>query len=264
MRRIGEFLRAHPIPGVGLLLGPLLTVASFLMEAYHWYELGLPALAWAAIGSLVFFLSVIGILLQWWSQAQEASTTATVGQSPDQRVSKLLPLLAIAFGLIVVIGGVAWLSIRSTGSSELVTQHSAVPARPLEDKEASNTLKFPDWSKYRFMAINGRTFRNERVALDGNSFTNCTFINVSLEYNGTAPVQVINSGFFGSIVLVTSNPAVIGAWAAFTGVGFAKPEAKVFGPEAESIQPPTLAPGLIGPQSSSPSAPEPTDTPTKK
>ena len=65
MLDLWRFLRTHPLPGTGLLLGPVITVGGLVMDALHLYELGLPASAWAAIGAAVFFFSVIGILYQW-------------------------------------------------------------------------------------------------------------------------------------------------------------------------------------------------------
>src|SRR5260221_12835552 len=38
---------------------------------------------------------------------------------------------------------------------------------------------------YYPIAINGKTFINERVELDGRAFVNCTFTNVTFVYNGT-------------------------------------------------------------------------------
>ena len=68
MRNFVRFLCAHPIPGSGLFLGPVLTVGAFVMDALHLFELGLPTSAWAALGSFIFFGSVIGILFKWYSE----------------------------------------------------------------------------------------------------------------------------------------------------------------------------------------------------
>jgi hypothetical protein len=47
-------------------------------------------------------------------------------------------------------------------------------------------------------AVHGRTFRNERVLVDGKSFTTCRFENVTLVYNG-GPVNMHDCTFAGAV-----------------------------------------------------------------
>ena len=59
-------------------------------------------------------------------------------------------------------------------------------------------------------AVIGKTFINEKVTLDGKSFTDCTFENTTLEYIGTGPVDLVHLTFRGSCrVENNSKPALI-------------------------------------------------------
>jgi hypothetical protein len=137
-----KFLRDHPIPGSGLLVGPLFTIAGLVMGAYHWYELGLPALVWAAIGALIFFASVIGILFQWWSQAQAAvmwtnsaprdADEHTIA-SPSQR-GRLAKRIVVQGTLSVVAA-----AIGGTG----VYLYQANRLRPLPETPSSASTEVP-------------------------------------------------------------------------------------------------------------------------
>ena len=57
-----NFFRRHLWAGIGLLLGPAIAIGSLVLHAYALVELGLPVSVWVAIGLLIFFLSVIGIV----------------------------------------------------------------------------------------------------------------------------------------------------------------------------------------------------------
>jgi hypothetical protein len=58
-----------------------------------------------------------------------------------------------------------------------------------------------------------KTFRNERVELDGKEYRNCKFINVTLVYNARGPVKLVSNAFEGSPALVSDNPSVSAAFA---------------------------------------------------
>jgi hypothetical protein len=53
----------------------------------------------------------------------------------------------------------------------------------------------------------GKHYVNQRVDLDDSSFTNCTFQNVTLAYNGTAPFQ-LNDDTFNGFALTSDNPSI--------------------------------------------------------
>lgn len=61
-----KFLRDHPLPGVGLAVGPFITLLGFAMDGYHLLTLGLPPVALQGLGAFIFFISIIGILYKWW------------------------------------------------------------------------------------------------------------------------------------------------------------------------------------------------------
>jgi hypothetical protein len=61
-----KFLRDHPLPGVGLAVGPFITLLGFVMDGYHLLTFGLPPVALQGLGALIFFISIIGILYKWW------------------------------------------------------------------------------------------------------------------------------------------------------------------------------------------------------
>ena len=56
--------------------------------------------------------------------------------------------------------------------------------------------------------INRRTFTNEHVILDGKTFHECEFINVSFMYHGTGPFRIDKSKRAGSIELLTDMKAI--------------------------------------------------------
>ena len=47
-----------------------------------------------------------------------------------------------------------------------------------------------DWAAFRYEVIHGRSYRRETVELDGKQFINCTFVDCTLRYNGTAPTDL--------------------------------------------------------------------------
>lgn len=66
-----------------------------------------------------------------------------------------------------------------------------------------------DWTRqdYPYKVISGRSFRNETVQLDGYSYINCTFSNVTFAYDGSGPMRLESNRFEGSIKFTGSNPA---------------------------------------------------------
>jgi hypothetical protein len=73
------------------------------------------------------------------------------------------------------------------------------------------TGAFPAWRyPYEPERIVGKKFANERVVLDGRSFFDCDFSNVTLVYNGTTPIQLRGNRARGAIRYDSDNPAVVG------------------------------------------------------
>jgi hypothetical protein len=61
---------------------------------------------------------------------------------------------------------------------------------------------------YPLKEIRGKTFKDETVELDGNSFIDCTFDNVSFRFDGDAPFRFTNDHFTGKFSLTSNNPIV--------------------------------------------------------
>lgn len=68
--------------------------------------------------------------------------------------------------------------------------------------------------------ITDKSFRSERVVIDGKEFRDCSFDNVTIVYNGTAPVKMIGNRFSGDLIMTTDNPAIGSAEGVLSGLGF--------------------------------------------
>ena len=70
---------------------------------------------------------------------------------------------------------------------------------------------YPGWRyPYEPERIVGKKFANQRVVLDGKSFFDCEFSNVTLVYNGTTPIQLRGNRVRGALRYDSDNPAVVG------------------------------------------------------
>lgn len=74
--------------------------------------------------------------------------------------------------------------------------------------------------------IIGKSFRNERIVLDGKSFVNCRFDNVTMEYNGTAPFELLSNSF-GGLILTSKNPGILAMVLALDNLKFLAPHIQV-------------------------------------
>jgi hypothetical protein len=106
---------------------------------------------------------------------------------------------ALAFGLLVS----SWVMYewpRATADVKYVSRD--IDYKAIMDK----------WLTYRYQEIYNQTFQNETVKLDGKKFLNCTFDNVTFQYEGTAPFLLaggqvrVDSGSLYS--LKSNNPIV--------------------------------------------------------
>lgn len=78
-----------------------------------------------------------------------------------------------------------------------------------KEGEAVKFIKWPD--PYKPISVVNKTFRNEKVVLDGHSYSNCKFYNVTFVYNGTTTIIFSNNEVYGAF-LSSDNPAVNGAF----------------------------------------------------
>jgi hypothetical protein len=56
--------------------------------------------------------------------------------------------------------------------------------------------------------VQGKTFKNETVQLDGNDFVDCTFENVVLKFDGQAPFRLTNVHFHSKFSIASDNPVI--------------------------------------------------------
>jgi len=101
-------------------------------------------------------------------------------------------LSKVALGLVIigiVLSGILYLG--SLSSNKKIVMETAGPKWAGEKK-----------------TIAGKTFRNERVPLDGFSYVNCKFVNVTLVYNGEAPYDLVGNTFVGSRWIETESPSI--------------------------------------------------------
>jgi hypothetical protein len=75
---------------------------------------------------------------------------------------------------------------------------------------SGNPMGTPDWNTYTKVPVINKQFRNEVVVLDGNSFSGCTFENVTFEINGTAPFDLVNNKIQGGYLLNSKSQAILG------------------------------------------------------
>lgn len=107
-------------------------------------------------------------------------------------------------------------------------------------KNASQTVKeakFIKWpDPYKPISVIGKTFQNERVPLDGYSYSRCTFYNVSFVYNGTTTLQFTNCTVKGFTVR-SDNPAVEGAMLLMAGFYGIKGDVRFVLPPGNHFEP---------------------------
>jgi len=70
--------------------------------------------------------------------------------------------------------------------------------------------------------IEGRSYVNEEVVLDGRKYVDCTFENVSFRYNGKASFQFMHNIVRGTYRISSGNPAVGVTVGLLKGMGMLK------------------------------------------
>jgi hypothetical protein len=91
------------------------------------------------------------------------------------------------------------------------------------------TTPAPIWtSEPQLRQIINRTFRNERVLLDGISYVSCRFENVTFVFNGIAPFGLANN-HLESVHLASESPVVLASFAIMVALGLSKDGVKIDG-----------------------------------
>jgi hypothetical protein len=164
-------------------------------------------LFWVAI-SICVTLFGTGLLLFFESERSGWATIFTAGGLVgmastfyERPVEARLQRLVVA-GIVALI--LTWIFLGYDiydrhRSQTLITTASGVT---YIDKDA--------WDHYAINQVWSKTFTSQIVPLDGFEYVDCTFDNVTLEYDGTAPAR-ISTGHFtkGSQVRLQSKNAVV-------------------------------------------------------
>lgn len=87
--------------------------------------------------------------------------------------------------------------------------------------------------------IAGKHFLNEKVPLDGISYRNCTFQNVTFVFNGTHAFEFTGNTINGAQI-VSENPAINGTLMLLRGIGFLSDHVHVVAPPGVRAEPPTI------------------------
>jgi hypothetical protein len=77
--------------------------------------------------------------------------------------------------------------------------------------QSPNTLSTANFrADFPLHQIREKTFKNETVELDGNSYVNCTFDTVTFKFEGQAPFGFVNSHFenLSKLQVVSNNPII--------------------------------------------------------
>jgi len=136
---------------------------------------------------LGFIIYVVLTLIDWWPKMEFKINRHT---------------LALA---CLVLALVAW------GTSYLIEKTKTTQ----QEADGAPTQTSLDWASYKKTVIINKHFRNERIVLDGKSFSNCIFDNVSFEWNGTAPFDLVGNTISDSSRVLASNNRTISAWMFF-------------------------------------------------
>lgn len=79
-----------------------------------------------------------------------------------------------------------------------------------EAKSSALSASWEEWAEMPLTPVEGKTFRNERVLLDGFHYADCTFINPTFVYNGEKPFRMRHPTIEGSINLEARTPPLQG------------------------------------------------------
>jgi hypothetical protein len=102
----------------------------------------------------------------------------------------------VVASLVIAVGLVALASIFNFVSSGRRRQDD-LPGR---GKGATDLFCAPRWE-----IINNHRYENRAIDVDGKSFRDCSFKNVTLSFHGTAPTEFIGDSLFENVILSTDH-----------------------------------------------------------
>lgn len=126
---------------------------------------------------------VVAALIEATQQALSSSPKVAAKLPPLDGVWHYVPLV------LLILAGVSWL---------LRPRHTITGIAPSEFKNV------------KWKPVNRVHFKNETVKIDSKRFYYCIFDNVTLEYDGTGPFEMIGCQSNGQLVAETSNMAARG------------------------------------------------------
>jgi hypothetical protein len=122
------------------------------------------------------------------------------------------PALAIVFFVLFLLELlVAWRFWRTLVEvrKETRTRESDLSAANAEIDRLHQEIEAGSWKPQApRTSIVGRTCQNERVELDGHSFSACNFINVTLVYRGRQPFDFVSCNFSGFVIDADEFPQI--------------------------------------------------------
>jgi hypothetical protein len=123
------------------------------------------------------------------------------------RAAPLSFSLAVVACLVLSFMLVRWIyKERLTAANDLLNYYKEKTSISRLSPEEITSLK-KAWEKSEKKLVFGKTFRNEKVPLDGFSYVECEFTNVNFVFNGDAPFDLIRNKISGAWI-ETKNPAL--------------------------------------------------------
>lgn len=104
--------------------------------------------------------------------------------------------------------------------------HAEVSQEAKASPSHESSILTEDWKRWndqKMESVVGKEFKNAEVITDGKSFIRCRFENVTLVYNGTAPLQLVENIFTGRTI-VQGTPQLDAYFVLLEGMGFIRPE----------------------------------------
>ena len=102
-----------------------------------------------------------------------------------------------------------------------------------ELKQKTKSLSFDSTN---LIEVKYRSFSNERVLLDGHSYTDCTFTNVKFVYNGTAAFNFNHNTLRAGFSITSESDAVAATFLFLQGFGYLKEGVPLLGENEKPLE----------------------------
>ncbi len=118
-------------------------------------------------------------------------------------VGFLILVLLVSYALVRA-GYELWQE-EEQARKKLVEENEELIAE-LEARSSAVSASWEEWDKTPLTPIQGKTYRNERVPLDGFHYIDCTFVNPTFVYKGEKPFRFRDSVIKGSANVDARTP----------------------------------------------------------